>query len=128
MHSKLILILYFLSLAVPAQAQNPARQISSAPAASPSPQVYTREGISVELQIEPATSATSKPGPLLADSEATVRFKVSSTNGQPIANLRPTAWIDQRKAGKAPDARACREKVQSFLQPSFSKRADIDLN
>src|SRR5947208_427819 len=130
MHSKPLLILCFASLAhFPAWAQIPAAQISSAPAAAPSPQVYTREGVSVELQVKPVTSGTSKPGSLLSDLDATVLFRISSTNGgQPITNLRPTAWIDQRKAGKAPDARACREKVQSFLQPSFSKRADIDLN
>ena len=125
MHSRLILILCLGSLvSFPVRAQNPAGQIRPAQAAAPSPQVYTREGISVELQVEPVTSGTSKPNPLLADSEATVRFKISTANGgQPISNLRPTAWIDLREAGKAPDARECREKVQSFLQPSFSKRA-----
>ena len=130
MHSKLLLILCFASLApFPAWAQIPAAQISSAPAAAPSPQVYTREGVSVELQVKPVTSGTSKPGSLLSDLDATVLFRISSTNGgQPITNLRPTAWIDRREAGKTPDARECREKVQSFLQPSFNKRADIDLN
>ena len=66
---------------------------------------------------------------LLAGTEATIRFKIVDTNGgKPLNNLRPVAWIDQRAAGKAPDAKDCREKVRSFLQPGFNKRPTIDLN
>ncbi|MGH8487909.1 MAG: YncE family protein [Gammaproteobacteria bacterium] len=61
--------------------------------------------------------------------EATIRFKITDTNaGKALSNLRPAAWIDQRETESASDPRACREKVQSFLQPSFDKRPDIDLN
>src|SRR6185369_12709712 len=55
-------------------------------------------------------------------------FRITGINGNvPLTNLRPVAWLDQRQT-KLVDARECREKVQSFLQPSFSKRATVDLN
>ena len=66
---------------------------------------------------------------ILEGTEATVRFKITDTNaGKALSNLRPTAWIALRRTGKAPDERECREKVQSFLQASFSDRPEIDLN
>src|SRR6185369_15032625 len=65
---------------------------------------------------------------VVAGEEATVTFRITGINGNvPLTNLRPVAWLDQRQT-KLVDARECREKVQSFLQPSFSKRATIDLN
>ena len=105
-------------------------------------QTFTREGVSVEFSMEPLSSGagTTKPGAaanpgsgrateLLAGTEATVRFKISgSSGGTPLGNLRPVVWIDQRVAGRATDAKDCREKVQSFLQPGFNKRPNIDLN
>src|ERR1700682_6486886 len=66
---------------------------------------------------------------LLAGTEATVRFRIIDTNGgKPLTNLRPVAWIDRRATGKTIEAKDCREKVQSFLQPGFNKRPSIDLN
>lgn len=90
-------------------------------------QLHTREGVSVEFTIEPV--ARGKGPELLDGTEATVRFKITDANaGKAISNLRPAAWLDRRKEGAAPDAKGCREKVQSFLQASFSDRPDIDLN
>ena len=61
--------------------------------------------------------------------DATVRFKIAeSKSGQPISRLHPSAWIDLKRPGPVLDERQCREKVQSFLQSSFNRRADIDLN
>src|SRR5205085_895927 len=45
-----------------------------------------------------------------------------------MLNLRTTAWIDLRTTSQTPDARACREKIQSFLQANYATRPDIDLN
>lgn len=96
--------------------------------AARAPQTYTKEGVSVEFSIEPLASGKTKTAELLAGTEATVRFRIVDANeGKALTNLRPTAWIDQR-AGQIPDARECREKVRSFLQPSFNKRPNIDLN
>jgi YVTN family beta-propeller protein len=115
------------------QTRTVAAEMSSAES-SRAPQTYTREGVSVEFRMEPLSSGRGTTGTgttteLLAGTEATVRFKITDTTGnKPLTNLRPIAWIDQSATGKAPDAKVCREKVQSFLQPSFNKRPTIDLN
>jgi YVTN family beta-propeller protein len=91
-----------------------------------SPQTFTAEGISIEFSVQPVRSSLTQP---TAGEEATVRFKISGTNGGvPLSNLRPVAWIDQRATKPATGARECREKVQSFLQSSFTKRPALDLN
>lgn len=83
-------------------------------------QVFTEQGVSIEFSI------ASKP---VAGEEATVRFKITSSNGgEPLSNLRPVAWIDQRQSPQAPTTRECRDKVQQFLQSSFTKRPTLDLN
>ncbi len=97
---------------------------ATAPKPAATPQTFTAEGISVEFSVQPVRSAEP-----IAGEEATVRFKISGTNGRvPLSNLRPVAWVDQRASQQISDARACREKVQSFLQSSFTKRPTVDLN
>ncbi|HEX6045821.1 MAG TPA: cytochrome D1 domain-containing protein [Pyrinomonadaceae bacterium] len=92
----------------------------------PKRQTFTAEGISIEFSVEPVRSSVTVP---IAGEEATVRFKISGTNGGvPLSNLRPVAWIDQRATQQPSGARECREKVQSFLQSSFTKRPTLDLN
>lgn len=99
---------------------------ATAPKAIPTPQTFTAEGISIEFSVQPVRATQTEP---LAGEEATVRFKIVGTNGKvPLSNLRPVAWIDQRATAQISDARACREKVQSFLQASFTKRPTLDLN
>ena len=83
-------------------------------------QVFTEQGVSIEF------SVLSKP---VAGEEATVRFKITSSNGgEPLSNLRPVAWIDQHQSPEAISGRECRDKVQQFLQSSFTKRPTLDLN
>jgi YVTN family beta-propeller protein len=90
---------------------------------SQQPQTFTQEGVSVEFNVE------SAKGKVTAGTEATVRFKIVDTNsGKALSSLRPTAWIDHRAAGQITDARQCREKIQSFLQPGFNRRPELDLN
>jgi YVTN family beta-propeller protein len=86
-------------------------------------QTFTQEGVSVDFTVE------SAKGKVTAGTEATVRFKVVDVNsGRALSSLRPTAWIDRRTAGQITDARQCREKIQSFLQPGFNRRPELDLN
>ena len=88
-------------------------------------QTFTQEGVSVDFSVE---SAAGK-GKAMAGTEATVRFKIVDVNsGRALGSLRPTAWIDRRAAGKITDAHQCREKIQSFLQPGFNRRPELDLN
>ncbi len=90
------------------------------------PQTFNAQGISIEFT---ATRATKAVKQVVAGEEATVRFKITGNNGAvPLTNLRPVAWLDQRQTKEPLSPRECREKVQSFLQPSFSKRPTIDLN
>ena len=97
---------------------------TTTPKPAATPQTFTAEGVSIEFSVQPVRS--KEP---IAGEEATVRFKISGTNGSvPLSNLRPVAWVDQRATPQLSDARACREKVQSFLQSSFTKRPTIDLN
>ncbi len=89
-------------------------------------QTFTSEGISIEFSVQPVSSSFAIP---VAGEETTVRFKIAGTNGSvPLSNLRPVAWIDQRASKQPSSARECREKVQSFLQSSFTKRPTVDLN
>lgn len=92
--------------------------ITQVVSAQEKPQTFTAQGISIEF------TAT----PVIAGEEMTVRFKIADTNGVPLSNLRPVAWIDRRQTSDPIDARVCREKVQAFLQPSFSSRPTLDLN
>ncbi|HEX5888213.1 MAG TPA: YncE family protein [Pyrinomonadaceae bacterium] len=83
-------------------------------------QVFTEQGVSIDF------SVASKP---IAGEEAAVRFKITSANdGVPLSNLRPVAWIDRRESAQVSTTRQCRDKVQQFLQSSFTKRPTLDLN
>ena len=89
-------------------------------------QTYTAEGVSIEFSVQPVQPSSVQP---IAGEETMVRFKISGNNGTvPLTNLRPVAWIDQRATQQVSSARECREKVQSFLQSSFTKRPVLDLN
>ncbi|HKG45254.1 MAG TPA: cytochrome D1 domain-containing protein [Pyrinomonadaceae bacterium] len=90
------------------------------------PQTFTAQGISIEFTATPARPGATQ---VVAGEEMSIRFKITGANGDvPLSNLRPVAWIDQRQTKEPMDARVCREKVQAFLQPSFSSRPTADLN
>jgi YVTN family beta-propeller protein len=90
-------------------------------------QTFTQGGVAVKFSIEPIASADGRK--LVEGSEVRVRFEITETNaGKALTNLRPTAWMDLRGSSKAPDARGCREKVQSLLQANFTDKAEVDLN
>jgi YVTN family beta-propeller protein len=92
-------------------------------------QTFVQEGVSVAFTVESAAAGKGKKTEAMAGTQATVQFKIVDTNsGRPLNSLRPTAWIDRRAAGQITDARQCREKIQSFLQPGFNRRAELDLN
>jgi YVTN family beta-propeller protein len=94
------------------------------------PQRFTREGVAVEFSIEPTAQGKAvDAAQLLEGTEATVRIKITDpVAGKALSNLRPSAWISLREKPEVQDAKGCREKIQSFLQASFSNRPDIDLN
>jgi YVTN family beta-propeller protein len=129
-----LLILIIVLLAgnlLQVNAQDKTKAKSSQPTVSghsATPQTYTQEGVSVEFSIEPFSSAHNKRSELQAGTEAIVRFKINDATSKALSSLRPSVWFDRREPGQLTDARGCREKIQSFLQPSFAKRANLDLN
>ena len=103
-------------------------QSNSGPAAkvAPTPQVLNVQGVSIEFNVTPVRGQQPR---LIAGEEAKLGFKITSTSGAvPLSNLRPVAWIDQRKSRETSEPKECREKVQAFLQTSFAKRPVLDLN
>lgn len=121
-----IAILYFTLISVGAALSAYPQQKTNPTDTS---QTYSQEGVSVEFKIESAASSKGKKGELVVGSDATIRFKILDTNsGRALSSLRPTVWIDRRAAGEITDMRQCREKIQSFLQPSFNRQAEINLN
>ena len=92
-------------------------------------QTYTKDGVSVQFSIEPLASEKGKPFQFLAGTEARIVFRIlDASEEKTLSNLHPVAWVDHREAGQTTNARQCREKIQSFLQPDFNKRPTIDLN
>ncbi|HVF57404.1 MAG TPA: cytochrome D1 domain-containing protein [Pyrinomonadaceae bacterium] len=101
---------------------------AATPGVKPGPQKMVKEGIEVEFTIEPVASDAKAPG-VMAARDATVRFRVSDTATKtPLSGVRPSAWLTQREGTTATDDKACRDKVQSFLQGSMRARPDVDLN
>jgi YVTN family beta-propeller protein len=92
-------------------------------------QTFTQAGVSVTFTVESLVPAKTEKGELLSETEATLRFRISDANsGRALVSLRPIAWIDRRDGGKITDARLCREKIQSFLQPNFNRQPALNLN
>jgi YVTN family beta-propeller protein len=89
-------------------------------------QRIVEQGIAVEFTILPETEKLTKP---MAGADALVRFKVTdTTTGTSVKGLNLSVWMSQRAGLKPPDARECREKIQSFLGGSLRARPDVDLN
>ena len=95
------------------------------------PQKIEREGVEIEFTIEPVKEAgkdSTKPAELMQAQEAVVRFKINDKASKtPLSGVKPAVWLTQR-GEDATDDKACREKVQSFLQGSLRSRPDVDLN
>ena len=120
----LCLLLTFLVVQVSAQDGT-----KSAPAPTPSPQGVNEQGVSIEFRVTPIGRKVAGTSGLMAGEEATVGFKITGTNGSvPLSNLRPAVWIDQRPGKDPSDIKECRDKVQTFLQSSLSRRPVLDLN
>ena len=93
----------------------------------PATQKIEREGVEVEFTIEPIAEG-GKTAELMEAKEALVRFKIhDKATKTPLSGVKPAVWLSQRE-GNIADEKACREKVQSFLQGSLRSRPDVDLN
>ncbi len=93
------------------------------------PQKTVQEGVAIEFTLDPVSPRAVKSADLLEGEDYTVRFKISDNRtGAALTGLHPAAWIDLRDPEKLTGGKDCRQKIQAFLQASFSSRPDIDLN
>lgn len=93
------------------------------------PQKTVQEGVATEFSIDPVSPRAVKSADLLEGEDYTVRFKIADNRtGAALTGLHPSAWIDLRDPEKLTGGKDCRQKIQAFLQASFSSRPDIDLN
>lgn len=91
-----------------------------------SPQKIERDGVEVEFTIEPIKDGKSSE--LMEAKEAVVRFKINDkATKTPLSGVKPAVWLTQR-GETVTDEKACREKIQSFMQGSLRSRPDVDLN
>ena len=122
---RFVVALYVLTLlAVQVTAQD-----SSKATASPTPQAVNEQGVSIEFRVSPIARTVGNSAGLIAGEEATISFRITGTNGSvPISNLRPAVWIDQRPGKDPSDLKECRDKIQTFLQSSLTRRPTLDLN
>lgn len=129
MASRLFIIVCLLLTTQVVQVLAQEKKSNPDPKVAPSPQILNSQGISIEFAVAPLRGRATRVSNLIAGEEATVGFRITGTNGAvPLSNLRPVAWIDQRPGRETSQPKECREKVQAFLQTSFSKRPTLDLN
>lgn len=121
-----------LAVAGAGWAQEAAKPRAPEPPAQPGAatrQRVVKEGIAVELEVEPIQ------GDVLMEGEyARVRLKFSDTaTGNPLAGVYPGGWMDRlgAKPGMVEGAEGvvdCKKKVESFLGGSMLSRPELDLN
>ena len=85
---------------------------------------FEKEGVRIDF----SAKATGDKG-LTAGEDAVVTISLTDTRtGQPLAGVRPNAWVSSRKAAAAPNETQCKEKIGTFMGGLLSARPDIDLN
>jgi YVTN family beta-propeller protein len=93
-------------------------------------QIFSKEGITVELSLEPVKKVEGGPEGLMEDEDVALSFKVmDAATGQVLPGLNPAAWIDpgEPRPGEK-ESTSCKDKVRWFMQGSLSFRPVIDLN
>lgn len=121
--------------AAPASAQTVETQAAGAtPATSQTaPASYSerfeREGIVLDFEVKALPGAAGGAGRLMAGADAVATFRLTyAKTGEPVAGLRPSAWIDARRDLTVSGEGACTDKIRTFMGGLLSARADIDLN
>ena len=121
---KFLLMLLLLALTSSA---NPALGQQKPSSQKPAIQKIERDGVEVEFTIEPIEEP-GKSSELMEAKEAVVRFKIhDKATKTPLCGVKPAVWLTQRGENTT-DEKACREKIQSFMQGSLRSRPDVDLN
>jgi YVTN family beta-propeller protein len=88
--------------------------------------VYEKDGVRILFSVK----ANEKGGEgLVAGTDAVVTFSVTDArSGQPLAGVRPRAWISSRRSEEAAGEQECRDKIRTFMGGLLSARPDHDLN
>ncbi|MFL6193300.1 MAG: beta-propeller fold lactonase family protein [Thermoanaerobaculia bacterium] len=115
-----------VAVAGAARAEEPPK--TPPPAAAPQTQKVVREGIALEMTVEPV----GKAGVLMEGADARVTLKLTDQlTGNPLTGVYPGAWMDSvaGKAGAEGEAPAdCKKKVEAFIGGSILSRPAMDLN
>ena len=86
------------------------------------PQTFSKEGITVEVNVQPVDSRQSIPNTLMASQDVNLEVKITDTaSGDVLPGIGPTVWIDTQApnpafAGDDANPASCKNKIQSFLQ------------
>lgn len=118
-------ILPFLLLALFASAA-----FAETPSTSPQDRKVVREGIAIELEMEPIDAQVKARGELREGDTVNFRFHVTDTNTKtPLSGVYPAAWMDRRLKGEAVTGpQACQDKVEAFIGGSLFTPPELDLN
>src|SRR5437762_14058844 len=94
-----VFMLAGVSFQIDAQSPNTGTPQTGAP--SPAQRAFVQNGISVECSVDQLSPRKGDTTNLLAGTEAIVRVRiVDATEGKPVTNLHPSAWIDRREGGQ----------------------------
>ena len=104
--------------------------VSAGAQAAPETFRIEREGIAIDVSLEPVTSADAEAGSVLREGDdVRVTVEVSDVHtGAPVSTLEPAAWMDRLPPVPETDPDACKTKVQGFLSGSLLSVPDLDLN
>ncbi|HNN12639.1 MAG TPA: hypothetical protein PKL78_03715 [Anaerolineales bacterium] len=91
-------------------------------------ETYEQDGVQVEFNVK-AEDAFLGNAEVAQGAYATVRFRITDTaTGNPLADLRPAAWMDLVADSSSADEQVCQERVDGYLKGQVSNRPLVDLN
>jgi YVTN family beta-propeller protein len=84
-----------------------------------------KEGIRIDFSAKPREAEKG----LAAGAEAVITLSITDARtGQPLAGVRPSAWVSSRRVEQPPNDEQCKDKIRTFMGGLLSARPDIDLN
>ncbi|MEE8522820.1 MAG: hypothetical protein V3T72_02725 [Thermoanaerobaculia bacterium] len=93
---------------------------------TPTDRRIVREGIAIELDIEPLKSTAGSASTLREGDTVTFRFQITDTNTDtPLSGVYPAAWMDIKPEA---EPETCQDKVEAFIGGSLFAPPELDLN
>ena len=104
-----------------ADAQDKEKRLNKTESAGKTTQRIMREGLAIELSVEPVVAKKKDSAELMEEEDAVVRLKITDgATNLPIPGLRPSAWIDARKS--LTTEKECKDKIRAFVGGDLSAR------